>query len=102
VHLRAYSKLLLASQQQVLGLLAEERMALQSQLSQEKDDPQSCFIQSALLQLQVHMHSHRHMNVGLDKLLSNSKLVKQVTLLFCVQVVGISYSTSLDVDVESI
>ncbi|XP_056102580.1 RING finger protein 10 isoform X2 [Rhinichthys klamathensis goyatoka] len=52
VHLRAYSKLLLASQQQVLGLLAEERMALQSQLSQEKDDPQSCFIQSALLQLQ--------------------------------------------------
>lgn len=52
VHLRAYSKLLLASQQQVLGLLAEERMALQSQLSQEKDDPQACFIQSALLQLQ--------------------------------------------------
>ncbi|KAK7146321.1 hypothetical protein R3I93_013918 [Phoxinus phoxinus] len=52
VHLRAYSKLLLASQPQVLGLLAEERMALQSQLSQEKDDPQACFIQSALLQLQ--------------------------------------------------
>ncbi|XP_067251293.1 RING finger protein 10 isoform X1 [Chanodichthys erythropterus] len=52
VHLRAYSKLLLASQQQVLGLLAEERMALQSQLSQEKDDPQACFVQSALLQLQ--------------------------------------------------
>ncbi|CAM4715034.1 unnamed protein product [Leuciscus chuanchicus] len=52
VHLRAYSKLLLASQHQVLGLLAEERMALQSQLSQEKDNPQACFIQSALLQLQ--------------------------------------------------
>ncbi|XP_077079202.1 E3 ubiquitin-protein ligase RNF10 isoform X2 [Siphateles boraxobius] len=52
VLLRAYSKLLLASQQQVLGLLAEERMALQAQLSQEKDDPQACFIQSALLQLQ--------------------------------------------------
>ncbi|XP_052459843.1 RING finger protein 10 [Carassius gibelio] len=52
VHLRAYSKLLLASQEQVLGLLAEERVALQTQLSQEKDDPQSCFIQSALLQLQ--------------------------------------------------
>ncbi|TRY55480.1 hypothetical protein DNTS_027870 [Danionella cerebrum] len=52
VSLRAYSKLLLASQQQVLGLLAEERMALQTQLSQEKDDPQACFIQSALLQLQ--------------------------------------------------
>uniref|UniRef100_A0A673GAF9 E3 ubiquitin-protein ligase RNF10 n=1 Tax=Sinocyclocheilus rhinocerous TaxID=307959 RepID=A0A673GAF9_9TELE len=55
VHLRAYSKLLLASQEQVLGLLAEERVALQTQLSQEKDDPQACFIQSALLQLQVHM-----------------------------------------------
>uniref|UniRef100_A0A671Q9I1 E3 ubiquitin-protein ligase RNF10 n=1 Tax=Sinocyclocheilus anshuiensis TaxID=1608454 RepID=A0A671Q9I1_9TELE len=52
VHLRAYSKLLLASQEQVLGLLAEERVALQTQLSQEKDDPQACFIQSALLQLQ--------------------------------------------------
>uniref|UniRef100_A0A673G1T2 E3 ubiquitin-protein ligase RNF10 n=1 Tax=Sinocyclocheilus rhinocerous TaxID=307959 RepID=A0A673G1T2_9TELE len=62
VHLRAYSKLLLASQEQVLGLLAEERVALQTQLSQEKDDPQACFIQSALLQLQVHMRSHRHMN----------------------------------------
>lgn len=48
----SYSKLLLASRQQVLGLLAEERMALQTQLSQEKDDPQACFIQSALLQLQ--------------------------------------------------
>lgn len=52
VHLRSYSKLLLASRQQVLGLVAEERMALQTQLSQEKDDPQACFIQSALLQLQ--------------------------------------------------
>ncbi|XP_059359303.1 RING finger protein 10 [Carassius carassius] len=51
-HLCAYSKLLLASQEQVLGLLAEERVALQTQLSQEKDDPQACFIQSALLQLQ--------------------------------------------------
>uniref|UniRef100_A0A672TGR6 E3 ubiquitin-protein ligase RNF10 n=1 Tax=Sinocyclocheilus grahami TaxID=75366 RepID=A0A672TGR6_SINGR len=65
VHLRAYSKLLLASQEQVLGLLSEERVALRTQLSQEKDDPQACFIQSALLQLQVHMHSRWHMNVGL-------------------------------------
>uniref|UniRef100_A0A672TCY5 E3 ubiquitin-protein ligase RNF10 n=1 Tax=Sinocyclocheilus grahami TaxID=75366 RepID=A0A672TCY5_SINGR len=46
VHLRAYSKLLLASQEQVLGLLSEERVALRTQLSQEKDDPQACFIQS--------------------------------------------------------
>lgn len=52
VHLSSYSKLLLASKQQVLGLLAEEREALQTQLSQEKDDPQACFIQSALLKLQ--------------------------------------------------
>uniref|UniRef100_A0A673HLM9 E3 ubiquitin-protein ligase RNF10 n=1 Tax=Sinocyclocheilus rhinocerous TaxID=307959 RepID=A0A673HLM9_9TELE len=64
VHLRAYSKLLLASQEQVLGLLSEERVALQTQLSQEKGDPQACFIQSALQQLQVHMHSCWHMNVG--------------------------------------
>lgn len=53
VHLSSYSKLLLASQEQVLGLLDEERLALQSQLSQEKEDPEACFIQSALLQLQV-------------------------------------------------
>uniref|UniRef100_A0A8B9KM78 E3 ubiquitin-protein ligase RNF10 n=1 Tax=Astyanax mexicanus TaxID=7994 RepID=A0A8B9KM78_ASTMX len=53
VRLSAYSKLLLASREQVLSLLTEERGALQMQLSQEKDDPQACFIQSALLQLQV-------------------------------------------------
>ncbi|XP_007229396.3 RING finger protein 10 [Astyanax mexicanus] len=52
VRLSAYSKLLLASREQVLSLLTEERGALQMQLSQEKDDPQACFIQSALLQLQ--------------------------------------------------
>uniref|UniRef100_A0A8C2EL64 E3 ubiquitin-protein ligase RNF10 n=1 Tax=Cyprinus carpio TaxID=7962 RepID=A0A8C2EL64_CYPCA len=69
VHLRAYSKLLLASQEQVLGLLAEERVALQTQLSQEKDDPQACFIQSALLQLQVHMHSSQAL-VSLHDILS--------------------------------
>lgn len=53
VYLSSYSKLLLASKGQVLSLLAEEREALQIQLSQEKDDPQACFIQSALLMLQV-------------------------------------------------
>ncbi|XP_062855539.1 RING finger protein 10 [Trichomycterus rosablanca] len=52
VRLSSYSKLLLASQAQVLGLLAEERAALRAQLQQEQDDPQACFIQSALLQLQ--------------------------------------------------
>ncbi|KAG7331992.1 hypothetical protein KOW79_003826 [Hemibagrus wyckioides] len=52
VRLSSYSKLLLASQDQVLGLLAEERVALQAQLKQEQDDPQACFVQSALLQLQ--------------------------------------------------
>ncbi|XP_036434142.1 RING finger protein 10 isoform X1 [Colossoma macropomum] len=52
VRLSSYSKLLLASQEQVLSLLTEERAALQTQLSQEQGDPQACFIQSALLQLQ--------------------------------------------------
>lgn len=53
MRLSSYSKLLLASQDQVLGLLAEERAALQAQLKLEQDDPQACFVQSALLQLQV-------------------------------------------------
>ncbi|KAL2092475.1 hypothetical protein ACEWY4_012273 [Coilia grayii] len=51
-HVGAYSKLLLASEEQVLGLLQEEKAALRTQLSVEEDDPQSCFIQSALHQLQ--------------------------------------------------
>ncbi|KAK0131449.1 RING finger protein 10 [Merluccius polli] len=49
--LSQYSKLLLASTDQVLSLLAEEKAALQLQLSQE-GDTQSCFIQSALCHLQ--------------------------------------------------
>ncbi|XP_051525946.1 RING finger protein 10-like [Myxocyprinus asiaticus] len=66
-HLSSYSKLLLASWEQVLGLLAEERVALQTQLNQEKDDPQACFIQSALLQLQEReegLLKCRHKNGG--------------------------------------
>ncbi|KAL0979519.1 hypothetical protein UPYG_G00186100 [Umbra pygmaea] len=51
VCLSPYSKLLLASQTQVLGLVAEEKAALQVQLSQE-DDATACFIQSALCTLQ--------------------------------------------------
>ena len=50
--LSPYSKLLLASSEQVLGLVAEERSALQAQLSQE-EGAQACFIQSALCHLQV-------------------------------------------------
>ncbi|XP_046904311.1 RING finger protein 10 isoform X1 [Hypomesus transpacificus] len=49
--LSPYSKLLLASSEQVLGLVAEERSALQAQLSQE-EGAQACFIQSALCHLQ--------------------------------------------------
>ncbi|KAG7281809.1 hypothetical protein CRUP_037090 [Coryphaenoides rupestris] len=49
--LSQYSKLLLASPAQVMRLLAEEKAALQLQLSQEEDS-QSCFIQSALCHLQ--------------------------------------------------
>lgn len=47
--LSPYSKLLLTSPAQVLSLVAEEKAALQVQLSQEED---SCFIQSALCLLQ--------------------------------------------------
>ncbi|KAI1900722.1 hypothetical protein AGOR_G00052820 [Albula goreensis] len=52
VRLSPYSKLLLASKEQILGLVGEERAALQAQLSQEEQDVQACFIQSALHQLQ--------------------------------------------------
>ncbi|XP_062398671.1 RING finger protein 10 [Sardina pilchardus] len=51
-HLGTYSKLLLASEEQVLGLLQEEKEALRTQLCLEENDPQDCFIQSALHQLQ--------------------------------------------------
>uniref|UniRef100_A0A8C7IA61 E3 ubiquitin-protein ligase RNF10 n=1 Tax=Oncorhynchus kisutch TaxID=8019 RepID=A0A8C7IA61_ONCKI len=51
VHLSPYSKLLLASREQVLGLVAEEKAALQGQLTQG-DDATACFIQSALCNLQ--------------------------------------------------
>uniref|UniRef100_A0A8C7UV41 E3 ubiquitin-protein ligase RNF10 n=1 Tax=Oncorhynchus mykiss TaxID=8022 RepID=A0A8C7UV41_ONCMY len=52
VHLSPYSKLLLASREQVLGLVAEEKAALQGQLTQG-EDATACFIQSALCNLQV-------------------------------------------------
>lgn len=52
VCLSPYSKLLLTSPTQVLSLVAEEKAALQAQLSQE-GDAQGCFIQSAQCLLQV-------------------------------------------------
>lgn len=51
VRLSPYSKLLVASPEQVLGLVDEEKTVLQLQLSEE-DDSQACFIQSALCHLQ--------------------------------------------------
>ncbi|XP_020326220.1 RING finger protein 10-like [Oncorhynchus kisutch] len=51
VHLSPYSKLLLASQEQLLGLVAEEKFVLQAQLTLE-EDAIACFIQSALCSLQ--------------------------------------------------
>ena len=57
--LSQYSKLLLASTAQVLSLVAEEKAALQQQLSQE-GDTQSFFIQIALGQLQVRNALHIH------------------------------------------
>ena len=50
--LSPYSKLLLTSPAQALGLVTEEKAVLQAQLSQE-EDAQRCFIQSALCLLQV-------------------------------------------------
>uniref|UniRef100_A0A8C5DDU2 E3 ubiquitin-protein ligase RNF10 n=1 Tax=Gouania willdenowi TaxID=441366 RepID=A0A8C5DDU2_GOUWI len=52
--LSPYSKLLLISLGQVLYLVAEEKLALQAQLSQE-EDAQGCFIQRALCLLQHHI-----------------------------------------------
>ncbi|KAM6931273.1 LOW QUALITY PROTEIN: E3 ubiquitin-protein ligase RNF10 [Xenentodon cancila] len=49
--LSPYSKLLLTSSAQALGLVTEEKAVLQTQLSQE-EDAQRCFIQSALCLLQ--------------------------------------------------
>ncbi|XP_048856291.1 RING finger protein 10 isoform X1 [Brienomyrus brachyistius] len=51
--LSPYSKLLLASREQVLGLVREERVALQAQLCVEDEhEAQACFIQAALQLLQ--------------------------------------------------
>lgn len=74
-HVGAYSKLLLASEEQVLGLLLEEKEALRAQLSVEEDDAQACFIQSALHQLQVHTHSCTHMR-------THTRTLKQVWRTF--------------------
>ncbi|KAM6965379.1 E3 ubiquitin-protein ligase RNF10 [Aplochiton taeniatus] len=51
MRLSQYSKLLLASPEQVLSLVAEEKAALLAELNQEEDG-QVCFIQSALCHLQ--------------------------------------------------
>uniref|UniRef100_A0A8D0CN00 E3 ubiquitin-protein ligase RNF10 n=1 Tax=Scleropages formosus TaxID=113540 RepID=A0A8D0CN00_SCLFO len=50
--LSPYSKLLLASHEQVMGLVEEERTALKAQLLQEDHEATACFIQAALHQLQ--------------------------------------------------
>lgn len=74
VRLSSYSKLLLASQDQVLGLLEEERAALKAQLKQEQDDPQACFIQSALLQLQV-IHACVHTFITFRYLFNSGSII---------------------------
>uniref|UniRef100_A0A8C9ZSL5 E3 ubiquitin-protein ligase RNF10 n=1 Tax=Sander lucioperca TaxID=283035 RepID=A0A8C9ZSL5_SANLU len=63
--LSPYSKLLLTSPTQVLSLVAEEKAALEAQLSQE-GDAQGCFIQSALclLQEREEMLKQQKANVG--------------------------------------
>ena len=49
-----YSKLLLASKEQVLHrVVREERVALEQQLAEEKHTPESCFIEAAIQELKV-------------------------------------------------
>lgn len=81
LRLSSFSKLLLASQDQVLGLLAEERAALQAQLKQEQDDPQACFVQSALLQLQV-THTHVDATYYFETFLNSGALLSLAPTLF--------------------
>lgn len=49
-----YSKLLLASKEQVLRrVVLEERVALEQQLAEEKHTPESCFIEAAIQEVKV-------------------------------------------------
>ena len=49
-----YSKLLLASKEQVLHrVIQEEKAALEQQLAEEKHTPESCFIEAAIQELKV-------------------------------------------------
>lgn len=49
-----YSKLLLASKEQVLcRVVQEEKIALEQQLAEEKHTPESCFIEAAIQELKV-------------------------------------------------
>lgn len=49
-----YSKLLLASKEQVLHrVVLEEKVALEQQLAEEKHTPESCFIEAAIQELKV-------------------------------------------------
>lgn len=52
-----YSKLLLASKEQVLHrVVLEEKLALEQQLAEEKHTPESCFIEAAIQELKVREH----------------------------------------------
>lgn len=49
-----YSKLLLASKEQVLHrVVLEEKVALEQQLAEEKHTPESCFIEAAIQEVKV-------------------------------------------------
>lgn len=96
--LSQYSKLLLASPAQVLSLLAEERAALQLQLSLE-GEAQSCFIQSALCHLQVRNALYiTHLLMSFPGFLicfySIAVLVEKPRKLACVHVFLISHVLS--------
>ncbi|XP_040145326.1 E3 ubiquitin-protein ligase RNF10 isoform X4 [Ictidomys tridecemlineatus] len=58
-----YSKLLLASKEQVLHrVVLEEKVALEQQLAEEKHTPESCFIEAAIQELKDVRQRHRYLS----------------------------------------
>uniref|UniRef100_A0A7N5ZT77 E3 ubiquitin-protein ligase RNF10 n=1 Tax=Anabas testudineus TaxID=64144 RepID=A0A7N5ZT77_ANATE len=108
--LSPYSKLLLTSPEQVLSLVAEEKVVLQTQLSQEQD-AHGCFIQSALclLQEQEEMLLKQHKGNAGDSLDLSSLTLEEpsspveevVTNISCTRPV-LQYSSAFDDEVAEL
>ncbi|XP_078106384.1 LOW QUALITY PROTEIN: E3 ubiquitin-protein ligase RNF10 [Sander vitreus] len=107
--LSPYSKLLLTSPTQVLSLVAEEKAALEAQLSQE-GDAQGCFIQSALclLQEREEMLKQQKANVGDSLDLSSLTLeepsspVEEVVTTFSSTKPVLQYRSAFDDEVAEV